>query len=344
MVRPRKNPPKNRRNSLYWDSRKAEEDAYIRQRLADDEVFNQVLQRHFDRAQAEIQKTIEQELFRLSDKNGIDLAKVRGTVSTLDIKQAESYAKDVIDKAKRMRNELGRPLSLDDFSKEVNDRMRLYNATMRINRMELIKAKIGMQTVDLGLDINSEVKKRLMDDYQAQIKRQAGIMGDDVPSLTPDALKSAVKSVVATTGGVSFSKRVWADMDALKAELDVQLVKSLTQGTSARVVAQRLIPFVSDSIKNKRYAAERIARTESARVDTDATLNMLKKNGYEYCKWHSEYKACETCVAIAQANPTGYGQGVYEVDDVPYLPAHPNCRCSISAYWVDKAEQQELII
>lgn len=327
--------PQIKRNRAYWESRKQVEQAYIKQKLAEDEQFNRELQKRFDRVQAEMQRNIELELYRLSEKNKIDISKVRGVVSQADIKELEAYAKQVVDKARKLYKELGRPLSQDDFTKEVNDRMRLYNATMRINRLELIKSKIGMQTVELGLDINADIKKKLNQDYQDQIKRQAGIMGDDVPNLTDNELKDAVKTVIATTGGVTFSKRVWSDMDGLKAELDVQLVNSLVQGQSVAVIAKKLRPFVSDKFNNKRFAAERIARTESARVDTDATLASLKKYGYKYCQWHDEYKACDSCVAIAQANPTGYGQGVYEIDDVPYLPNHPLCRCSISAYWVD---------
>lgn len=327
--------PQTKQNRKYWESRKGLERAYIKQRLADDEKFNAELQKRFDRVQEEMQRNIELELYRLSDKNGINIAKVKAAVSQADIKQMESYAKQVVEKAQKLRKELGRPLSQDDFSKEVNDRMRLYNATMRINRLEMIKSRIGMQTVELGLDVNADILRKLNQDYQDQIERQAGIMGDAVPNLTNQELKNAVKSVVATTGGVSFSKRVWGDMDGLKAELDVQLVNSLVQGQSASVIAKNLLPFVSEKFQNKRYAAERIARTESARVDTDATLASLKKYGYKYCQWHDETKACDTCMAIARSNPTGYGQGVYEVDDVPYLPAHPNCRCSISAYWVD---------
>lgn len=328
--------PQIKQNRKYWESRKELERAYIKQRLADDEKFNAELQKRFDRVQEEMQRNIELELYRLSDKNGINIAKVKEAVSQADIKQMESYAKRVVEKAQKLRKELGRSLSQDDFSKEVNDRMRLYNATMRINRLEMIKSRIGMQTVELGLDVNADILRKLNQDYQDQIERQAGIMGDAVPNLTNQELKNAVKSVIATTGGVSFSKRVWGDMDGLKAELDVQLVNSLVQGQSASVIAKNLLPFVSEKFQNKRYAAERIARTESARVDTDATLASLKKYGYKYCQWHDETKACDTCMAIARSNPTGYGQGVYEVDDVPYLPAHPNCRCSISAYWVDE--------
>ena len=35
-----------------------------------------------------------------------------------------------------------------NFSKEANDEMRLYNTTMKINRLELLKANIGLELVD----------------------------------------------------------------------------------------------------------------------------------------------------------------------------------------------------
>lgn len=336
--------PKNKRNEKYWKARNKTEEQYIKKRLSDDEAFNKVLQQHFDKAQDEIQKEIDLQLYKLSTKNEIDITKVRGVVDNADIAEMERYAKRIVAKANQMRRELGRNLSEQDFSKEVNDRMRLYNATMRINRLELVKSKIGMQTVELGLEINNEIKQKLNNDYQEQIKRQAGIMADDLPNLTNEDLKNAVKTVTATTGGVSFSKRVWSDMDGLKAELDVQLINSFVQGASVQAIAKKLRPYVSDKFKNKRYASERIARTESARVDTQATINSLERYGYEYCKWHAEPKACDICQEIAQANPTGYGRGIYEVDKVPFLPAHPNCRCGIGAYWVEKVTEYPLNI
>mgnify|MGYP007084691133 CR=1 FL=1 len=41
------------------------------------------------------------------------------------------------------------------------------------------------------------------------------------------------------------------------------------------------------------------------------------------------------CKEIAE-NDSGYGVGVYRADEVPSLPAHPNCRCVLGAYWVDE--------
>ena len=52
--------------------------------------------------------------------------------------------------------------------------------------------------------------------------------------------------------------------------------------------------------------------------------------GVERCQWTTNPKACPTCAEYARHN-----DGVYRVKDVPTLPAHPNCRCALSAYWKD---------
>jgi hypothetical protein len=64
-------------------------------------------------------------------------------------------------------------------------------------------------------------------------------------------------------------------------------------------------------------------------------LKSFRDNGYKFCKWHAEPSACNMCKEIAD-NDSGYGVGVYRVDEVPSLPAHPNCRCGLGAYWVDE--------
>jgi hypothetical protein len=53
--------------------------------------------------------------------------------------------------------------------------------------------------------------------------------------------------------------------------------------------------------------------------------------GVEWCQWTAEPKACRTCAEYA-----GHNGGVYRVKDVSTLPAHPNCRCALSAYWKDE--------
>ena len=57
--------------------------------------------------------------------------------------------------------------------------------------------------------------------------------------------------------------------------------------------------------------------------------------GYKYVKWMAEGSACKFCREIAYKD-NGYDEdGVYKVKNVPDIPVHPNCMCSISAYWVE---------
>lgn len=188
--------------------------------------------------------------------------------------------------------------------------------------------------VDLGMDIDDEMQKKIQDDYMDEIKRQSGFLGKDLTktSLWPSSTVATI--VMAQTGAANFSQRIWANIDALKAELDAVISTGIIRGDNPREMARLLKKHVRTAITNHRYVAERLARTESARVQFVAQKNSLVKMDYRFCKWHAEPGACKICSEIAN-NDDGFGKGVYEISDVPAGPSHPNCRCSISAYWVD---------
>ena len=208
-----------------------------------------------------------------------------------------------------------------------------YACTMRINRQELLKSLIGLNLIELGANVDASLRRKLTNDYTDEITRQAGILGEFKHPIWTS--KEVAKIVMAQTGSANFSKRIWANQDALKARLDASLSAALIQGQNPRKIAQQLRDLVSKEITNARYATERIARTESARVQTQARLKSFRDNGYKFCKWHAEPSACNICKEIAE-NDNGYGVGVYRADEVPSLPAHLNCRCGLGAYWVDE--------
>lgn len=105
----------------------------------------------------------------------------------------------------------------------------------------------------------------------------------------------------------------------------------LIGGQNPRKAAQHLRTVVQKDVGNIKHITERIARTESARCQTQATLESFDHYGVEWCQWTAEPNACSTCAEHARHNG-----GVYRVKDVPTLPAHPNCRCALSAYWVNE--------
>ncbi len=323
-------------NKTYWNDRDKARFEYIRQNLADDKAFNANLEKYYQRTIDAINKDIQSELQSFATRDGVSLAEARKKVSKADIRQFEAEAKRVVKEADQMRKK-GKRVSYSDFSDEVNERMRLYNVTMRINRLEYLKSLIGVRLIELGVDINNELNVKLDEDTRKEFERQAGIlagagMADAMDWWTEENVQ---KIIMSSTRSAGFSTRIWSNIDVLKSELEKQLSRVLISGENPKATAKEFYKHMTKGVGNMRAAAERIARTESARCQTQATLESFKEYDVKYCRWIAEPRACVMCKEIASRS-SGYGRGVYPVKDVPTLPQHPNCRCALSAHWKDE--------
>lgn len=325
----------NRKNEAYWKAREQAEKKWIAQNLKNDRKFNDRLTDYYDRAIDDINDKIDVEYQKIVEIHGdnIDAAGAYKAVSKADIERYEHETKRLVAKANRLRKQ-DRKVSRKDFTTEENVRMKVYNATMRLNRLEYLKSQIGLTMVDLGMDIDNDMQEKIQDDYMGEIKRQSGILGKGLTKTSLWSSLTVAAIVMAQTGSANFSQRIWADVDALKAELDAVISTGIIRGDNPREMARLLKKHVRQTVTNHRYVTERLARTESARVQHKAQVNSLIKMDYRFCKWHAEPGACKICSDIVN-NDDGFGRGVYEIDDCPIVPAHPNCRCGISAYWVD---------
>ncbi|WP_323074687.1 hypothetical protein [Limosilactobacillus reuteri] len=321
--------PNNRKNEDYWKAREQAEQAWISQNLANDEQFNQNLAKYYQTALNNIDSAMEHELLNLQKGHFLNQEVVEAT----DVQHYQEKAKKIVEEAQKIR-QAGNKVTYADFSKSVNDQLRVYNATMRISRLEMLKSQIGLEMVRSGIDVDKALHDKLSQDYIDEVKRQAGILGVTVkPSMWTD--KNVAKIIMGQTESANFSQRLWANQAALKAQLDVVVSNGIIQGQNPREMATKLKANVAKTIANYRYVTERLARTESARVQHRAQIDSLIANDYRFCKWHAEPGRCKVCGEIASNDPDGNGRGIYEVDDVPIVPVHPNCRCSISAYWVN---------
>ncbi len=272
---------------------------------------------------------MEHELLNLQKGHFLNQEVVEAT----DVQHYQEKAKKIVEEAQKIR-QAGNKVTYADFSKSVNDQLRVYNATMRISRLEMLKSQIGLEMVQSGIDVDKALHDKLSQDYIDEVKRQAGILGVTAkPSMWTD--KNVAKIIMGQTESANFSQRLWANQAALKAQLDVVVSNGIIQGQNPREMATKLKASVAKTIANYRYVTERLARTESARVQHRAQIDSLIANDYRFCKWHAEPGRCKVCGEIASNDPDGNGRGIYEVDDVPIVPVHPNCRCSISAYWVN---------
>lgn len=307
----------------YWDNRVKAEKAWQELVQKDMEKYNQHIVGMYNRAMSDINQQIK-----------ADLALSEGKLVKADaMKEYESLAKRAVDKANALRAK-GKHVTRKDFSADVNNRLKVYNATMRINRNEILKSKIGARLVELGVDQEGSLTNKLWNDYTKEKERQAGILGITTKSDLWTS-KEVQEQIAGQIAGANFSKRIWADIDGLKGQLDGLVSSAVIRGESPQQMAKWLTGMVSSAVTNQEYGAERLARTEMARVQFAAQKKSIIDTGYKYVKWIAEGDACRTCREIAYKD-NGYDEdGVYKAKEVPDIPVHPNCMCSISAHWVD---------
>ena len=290
-------------NADYWRDREtAQREAYI---LTEEEEMREV-----NRIYRDMYRWAEREISafygRYADAEGIDITEAKRRVSNLDIERYEELAKKyVADK---------------DFSDRANQEMRLYNATMRINRMELLKAQIGLKLVDGFNDIDKHYEKIATDRATQELERMSGILGN---TLTDTQTAKYARNVVnADFYNANFSERIWSHMDNLRNDLAIELQKGFIAGVSTQEMARR----IKDNAFDKSYRdAHRLVVTELRRVQTDVAKQQYEEAGieeYEYCAVNP--RACPIC--------RDQDGKVFKVADMKAgenaPPLHPNCHCT----------------
>lgn len=290
-------------SSEYWKKRETEQLKYY---MSEEAVYQKDLEEIYAYMMEQIQKEINGFYAKYAKKEGITLPEARKRVSKLDIKaygrKAAKYVKE------------------KDFSKEANEEMRLYNVTMKINRLEMLKANIGLELADGFNDLQKYfdriLNKRTLDEFS----RQAGILGNTIL----DNAKAAESIVNASFHNAKFSDRIWLHQGMLKAEIDKLLRQGLIQGKHPRELSRHLVKLFGISA----YNAERLMRTELARVQTEAQKRSFEQNGYEEYEFIPLGTACEICKRLDGKH--------FKVKDMApgenAPPMHPNCRCSTAAY------------
>lgn len=287
----------------YWKKREEEN---LKNNLKTEAEYAKEINSYYDYMMDQIQKEINGFYAKYAKNEGITLAEAKKRVSKLDI---EEYGR----KAARYVKE-------KDFSEQANEEMRLYNATMKINRLEMLKANIGLELVDGFNDLQKYFDKILTDRTLDEFERQAGILGKTIR----DNAQTAHAIVNASFHNAKFSDRIWMYQDMLKADLSKLLQEGMIQGRNPRQLARHI---------TKRFGVaksdvERLMRTEMARVQIEAQKQSFERNGFDQYEFIALGSACEICADLDGKH--------FDVDKMMpgenAPPMHPNCRCSVAAY------------
>ena len=294
----------------YWRKR---EELFAKRDIKADKALAKEVNEVLKDTKDAIQDEIDAFYTRYAESEGISIAEVNKRVAKMDIEKFASKAKRYVkDK---------------DFSDRANYELKIYNLKMKASRLELLKAQIDLQLISGFSDIEKLIHQGAYEQAIEEYQRDAGILADsvsfDVEKRVEQVLSGSYK-LKETATFKTFSDNIWLYKTELQNDLEKMLVRSFTRGENPRVMAREL----RDRFNVTGYQAERLARTETARMQTSIQRDSLEENGIKQYEYIAEPTACHLCSVLDGR--------IYKLKDMVVgknAPVrHPNCRCRISGY------------
>lgn len=120
----------------------------------------------------------------------------------------------------------------------------------------------------------------------------------------------------------NFDKRIRESKRRLAWSLNEIIVNGLIHGKSIHKMTKEL----SDKVQMSRRRAETVIRTESSRILNMATLHTYEQNKVTKVGWivgpeKNRQSPCSDCKQ--------HKGKTFDLDKVPTIPVHPNCRCAV---------------
>ena len=307
----------------YWIKREREaKKATIR----DQEAYKKSIEDIYNRTYEAVERQINDWYAKYASKHGLTMAEARARVKKLDMERYERLAAKYV--------------ATHDFSDQANEEMEIYNLTMRINRLELLKAQINLELLAGYDDLDHEMQRQLIEQAMKEDRRLAGILGDSVIG----NLEYAKQLVNASFQNATFSERIWGNnMPKLRSHIETELRNGIIQGIHPRELARRLRKSFDVSIAD----SERLMVTETRRIQTDIQKASFERNGFTEYRFITtgDERVCPDCEALHEQH--------FKVSEMQpgenAPPMHPMCRCSTAAYmdgekykrWLEALERGE---
>ena len=266
-------------SQTYWKEREAEQRKH---NIRDEAEYRKHIREIYQNMIDEIEKEINGFYGRYAKKEGITMAEAKKRAAKADIEALGRKA--------------ARYVKTKDFSKQANEEMRLYNMTMKVNRLELLKAQIWLEMVAGFDELQKYYDEILTDRTISEFERQAGILGMTI-------------------------------QNNVKNELSSLLQTGLIQGQSSRKLAVHLRKRFGVSQSN----AERLMSTELRRCQTAVAKQSYEANGNTEYKFLAinPMGACDICKSLD--GKIFKVKKMMPGTNAP--PMHPRCHCATAPHW-----------
>lgn len=262
-----------------------------------------------------IGRQIDEFYMRYATRNGLSTNDVIKQASEFDVRR-------YFDKARRAVEER-------DFSDETNEWLAMYNLKMKTSRLEVLKAEVNLELLEMYDKEHKLVEGELRDEYLREIERQKQIIREakeqtGVLNMSVQSPRQGIEGILNSDFyGASFSERIWGrngHYHSMQKEIFKSLNNINTDMMGYRKEKERLMKRFSVS-ENE---AMRLLKTESSRIRADTQLAMGKANGFTHAIYVAEIDACDDCAQF-----DGMSIPIEEAEKgVNFYPRHPNCRCS----------------
>ncbi|HEM3568816.1 TPA: hypothetical protein U1B89_000805 [Streptococcus suis] len=287
-------------NQRYNAERKAQAELMKRD-LDRDKMLAQIYQESFDRMQREIDGFY----MRYASKEGLTKQEAMKRVSEMDVTKFNAKA------AKAVKEK--------DFSHATNEWLKVYNLKMKVSRLELLKSELTLEIQNLTAEVNEVFDKARTDEYLAEYKRQAGILG-----ISSSGAKKRMQAILdADFYGQKFSSRVWGGL-GLRATLQREVFGSLNRIFTDMGGFKSERDRLAKKFLTSKYNAQRLLKTEISRIVSQTGLAMLNNNNFTHIIYVAEPGACDLCGPLDKvAIPISEAKMGVNIG-----PMHPNCKCS----------------
>lgn len=299
-------------SNKHWKERL---EAEIRAKQARSRTLRQEMEELYLHHYKAIESEIEGFLYRYAEREKIDRVRAQQLVDEFDVKAFEATAKKYVAEK--------------NFSSRANSELRLYNLKMRMKAHELLQYRLDLELVALSEGERQLTEKFLTEAFVREMEEQAGLLGQSV--LSREQLERLAQSRIHLEfHGAEWSESIWKRQRALRVILQEDMEKMVLKGLHPTAVVPRLRKEFGVSASQ----AKRLAVTEMARMSSEAQRLSFEEYGYEWYEFIAEPSACERCKEL-----DGKKIRVREMEiGVNASPIHPNCHCTMGAYY-EKAEE-----
>lgn len=234
-------------------------------------------------------------------------------------KEAATYARRLNSTLHHAVDEIDRYLAdllLDISTGGTPTRTQLWTAGKYLKLRDCIQqqcADVGQRQKDLLDELLPKLFDEILETNLADFKA-----ADNPFSFLPTRMIR--QSLDTAWSGQNYSSRIWTNTNALAAKLEQDITDYIILGKSrAQIVNQISVDF-----KVSWNKADRLFRTESAHVATEAAKESYKRANITKVKWIHGNRHCDCPICVERDGK------IYDLTSAPTLPAHPNCVCCLA--------------